>query len=397
MNLRLVLGDQLSHDSRCLYDASPDKDQILMMEVIEEATYVKHHQLKLVFIFSAMRHFAEELKQRGFTVHYLKLDETKNAGGFNQNILSFKPDTSIEKLIVTEPSEYRVLQKLKSLKDKLTYPLEIRADDRFLATKQEFDAFAKGRKQLRMEYFYRAMRKKYNILMSDDKPEGGKWNFDHDNRNPPNFAAIVPSILNFETDEVTLDVIELVLRTFPDHMGDANKFNFAVTRKQALAVFDDFLENRLAQFGKYQDAMIEGQDWMYHSLISQYLNVGLLKPLEVVKRAEIAYFEHSAPLAAVEGFIRQVLGWREFVRGLYWHKMPAYEEMNFFAAERDLPEFFWNGDTKMNCLRQVIQSTIDNAYAHHIQRLMVIGNFALLTGLDPRQVNEWFLVVYADA
>ena len=233
--------------------------------------------------------------------------------------------------------------------------------------------------------------------MEDDQPLGGKWNFDAENRKPPKQGLTIPEPYIGTIDAITQEVMDLVAERFDDHFGDLAPFYFAVTRADALQVLEQFIDQRFNHFGDYQDAMIEGEPWMYHSHISFYLNCGLLLPLECVQAAENAYYAGKAPLNAVEGFIRQIIGWREYVRGIYWLHMPSYKEKNFFAAERALPSLYWTGKTKMNCLRQCVLETKENAYAHHIQRLMVLGNFALLAGIEPKQVNEWFLVVYADA
>ncbi|MEM6781202.1 MAG: cryptochrome/photolyase family protein [Pseudomonadota bacterium] len=395
--LRLILGDQLSHDISSLSDCDKDNDVILMCEVWNEATYVHHHKKKIAFLFSAMRHFSEELKDKGYKVHYTKLDDQENAGSFHgeveQAVQKYKP----KQIIVTEPGEYRVLEDMKSWEADFGIPIEIRADDRFLSTPAQFAAWAEGRKELRMEFFYREMRKAHNILMDGDKPEGGEWNYDSENRKPPKEGLDVPKPYTGQIDEITQEVLDLVADKFADHFGDLEPFYFAVTRDQALYVLDKFIDERLNQFGDYQDAMVQGEPWMFHSHISFYLNCGLLNPMECIEKAEKAYRDGNAPLNAVEGFIRQILGWREYVRGIYWLKMPDYAQENFFNADRKLPEFYWSGDTQMNCLRQCVTETKENAYAHHIQRLMVLGNFALLAGIDPRYVNEWYLIVYADA
>lgn len=393
MILRVILGDQLSHSVSSLKDATPEKDEILMCEVWDEATYVKHHKKKIAFIFSAMRHFAEELREKGFTVHYTKLDHADNAGSFRGELERFCAENSPEKVIVTAASEYRVLDDMKNW----DVDLEFRGDDRFLCTPEKFAEWAEDRKQLRMEYFYREMRKEHGVLMNDDKPEGGEWNYDSENRKPPKEGLDVPAPYSGRVDDITRECIDLVAEKFSDHFGDLQPFYFAVTRDQALYVLDKFIDERLSQFGDYQDAMVQGEPWMFHSHISFYLNCGLLLPLECIERAEAAYHAGDAPLNAVEGFIRQILGWREYVRGLYWLKMPDYESENFLNADRPLPWFFWSGETQMNCLRQCITETKENAYAHHIQRLMILGNFALIAGLSPEEVNEWYMIVYADA
>ncbi len=390
MTLRLILGDQLSHSISSLKDADSEHDEILMCEVWEEATYVKHHKKKIAFIFSAMRHFADELREKGFTVHYTKLDDQDNAGSFRGEVARRAP----AKVIVTAPSEYRVLEDMKGWD---FTDVEIREDTRFLCTPEKFARWAEGRKQLRMEYFYREMRKEYGILMHGDQPEGGQWNYDPENRKPPKGDLEIPKPYWGKVDEITRTCIDLAASRFPDHFGALEPFYFAVSRDQALSVLDKFITERLGRFGDYQDAMVQGEPWMFHSHISFYLNCGLLEPLEVCQRAEGAYVAGDAPLNAVEGFIRQILGWREYVRGLYWLKMPSYEQENYLSATRPLPWFFWDGNTQMNCLRQCILETKEHAYAHHIQRLMVLGNFALLAGLSPEEVNEWYMIVYADA
>lgn len=397
MNLHLILGDQLNSKIASLQGIDKQLDKVLLCEVAEETTYVKHHKQKIVLILSAMRHFAKALQHHGFDVHYVTLDAPNNSGSFTNEvdraIALFQPD----KLIVTAASEYRVVQAQKSWAQQFGIPVEIREDDRFLATPAEFADWAEGRKQLRMEYFYRQMRQRYQVLMQDDKPVGGQWNYDADNRKKPNRDLAIPSPFSVEPDAITQAVIKLVKQRFSDHFGDIDSFHYAVTRKDALTALAQFIEQRLVHFGDYQDAMLQDEPWLYHSHISFYLNCGLLLPLECVQAAEQAYYQQAAPLNAVEGFIRQILGWREYVRGLYWHTMPDYKSQNYLAASRQLPDFFWSANTKMNCLQQCISETKQHAYAHHIQRLMVLGNFALLAGLSPDEVNEWYLIVYADA
>ena len=395
--LRLVLGDQLSQSLSSLADFNAQTDVVLMVEVIEEVTYVKHHKRKVAFLFSAMRHFAEALRRNGATVDYVRLDDPENSGSFSGEVARAAARHELDSLVVTEPGEYRVLQAMRDWQNELGIPVEIRGDDRFLCPPEVFAAWAEGRKQLRMDFFYREMRRRHDVLMETGDPVGGKWNYDADNREPPDLSLVVPKPLNFMADEITSEVLALVEERCADHFGDLSDFGFAVTRDQALEVLDHFIAERLPLFGTYQDAMIEDEPWMYHSHIGFYLNAGLILPLEAVRAAEAAWATGHAPLNAVEGFIRQILGWREFVRGIYWLKMPDYASKNFLEAERALPSFYWTGDTGMNCMKQSIDQTRRYAYAHHIQRLMVLGNFALLAGLDPRLVNEWYLVVYADA
>lgn len=395
--LHLILGDQLSPTISSLEGCDSSTALILMCEVWEEARYVKHHKKKIAFLFSAMRHFAKELKGNGYKLLYTKLDDEHNTGSFTGEVERVLSLHNIARIIVTQPGEYRVLKAMGEWQMQFGIPVEIRPDSRFLCQTDEFEGWANDRKQLRMEFFYREMRKKYGILMEGDAPEGGQWNYDADNRKFPKQGLETPQPYSNEVDEITAEVIALVDDGFKDHFGDIAPFYFAVTRTQAQQALGLFIEQRLANFGDYQDAMIEGEPWMYHAHISFYLNCGLLLPLECVEAAEHAYHQGRAPLNAVEGFIRQIIGWREYVRGIYWLNMPDYSTLNFFDATRPLPSFYWTADTKMNCLHQCITETKKNAYAHHIQRLMVLGNFALLAGIDPVDVNEWFLIVYADA
>ena len=388
--LRIVLGDQLTRGLSALKGYAKG-DVVLMMEVVEEATYVKHHKQKLTLIFSAMRHFAEELRREGFRVDYVTLDDAANTGSFTSEVQRAVKRHKPSQITVTEPGEWRVAEMMKE------WGADIRSDDRFFATPASFALWAKGRKELRMEFFYREMRRATGLLMAGDEPEGGQWNFDHDNRKALPKTTTLPKRRRFEPDDITRDVMALVESRSPEHFGDLEPFGWAVTREDALEALDHFITACLPNFGDYQDAMKQGNGFLYHSIISPYLNIGLLTAREICVAAEEAWRRGAAPLNAVEGFIRQILGWREYVRGLYWLKMPAYAETNALNAKRPLPEFFWSGDTEMNCLAQAIGDTKRQAYAHHIQRLMVTGNFALLAGLDPKQVEEWYLLVYADA
>lgn len=391
----VVFWDQLSHDLSSLKVIDKKNDTVLMFEVKEQCTYVKHHKKKLVFLLSAMRHFADELKNQGYNLVYISLDDANNTHTIEDEIKRVSKQLKSKQIIVTWPGEHRVLQKLENLKSILD--VNIIEDDRFLASRSEFNKWAENKKSLRMEFFYREMRKKYHILMQDNLPEGGKWNYDAENRSFPKEKVKIPSTYEESTDAITKKVIKLVEQYFPDHFGDIAPFHYAVTRESALLALKLFIRERLKLFGDYQDVMMENQPWLFHSHISLYINAGLLSPLECIKAAESAYYKHHAPLNATEGFIRQILGWREFVRGIYWLKMPEYKTLNHLQAEKKLPAFYWNAKTEMNCLKQCVDETKKNAYAHHIQRLMVLGNFALLAGLDPDEVNEWYMVVYADA
>jgi deoxyribodipyrimidine photolyase-related protein len=395
--LRLILGDQLNEQISSLSDCDKQNDVVLIAEVREEATYVKHHKKKIVLLFSAMRHFANQLRDANFNVAYRYYDDEDNQGSLLNEVKLALQRHNLQHVVVTFPGEYRLLKSMQQWEQVLGVSVEIRPDDRFISTPEQFSKWADGRKQWRMEYFYRDMRRQTGLLMEGDQPIGGKWNFDHDNRKSMPSDVQPPKPYTVEPDETTQAVMKLVENTFPDHMGSATDFSYAVTRSQALEVAKQFIDQRLPNFGDYQDAMREGDVWLFHSHLSFYLNSGLLLPLEVMQMAEQAYFDNAAPLNAVEGFIRQILGWREYVRGFYWHCMPTLQHDNYFEHTKALPEFYWTAHTNMNCMRQCISDTKQHAYAHHIQRLMVIGNFSLLAGLDPVAVNEWYLLVYADA
>lgn len=396
-SLRLILWDQLSEDISSLGDYSPDTDIIVMCEVWEEIAYVQHHKKKIAFLLSAMRHFAASIREKGYRVEYVKLDDPENTGSLKKEVIRLLKTSPFTRVVVTTPSEYHILEDIRTWEDEMNVTVDIRADNRFLCSVDTFFSWARGRKNLRMEYFYREMRKQHNVLMENDHPVGGKWNYDVENRNPPKLSLDIPKPYMVQVDDITQEVLGLVSAKFKDHFGDLYPFYFAVTRQEALHVLNQFIGQRLSYFGDYQDAMIQGEPWMYHAHISFYLNCGLLLPIECIQAAETAYFVGKAPLNAVEGFIRQIMGWREYIRGIYWLKMPVYAELNFLNADRTLPNFYWTGDTTMNCLRQCVLETKQNAYAHHIQRLMVLGNFALLAGIHPKYVNEWFWIVYADA
>ena len=368
-----------------------------MAEVLEEATYVRHHKKKIAFLFSAMRHFADELARSGWRVDYTKLDHDENAGSLRGEAVRALARHRLSRVVVTEPGEWRLHDEMAGWEDAIGCSVEIRSDDRFIATREEFESWAMGRKQLRMEYFYREMRKKIGLLMEGDKPVGGKWNFDSENRKPASDDLFLPQPKQFAPDKITRDVLRLVGERFHDHFGDLEPFWFGVTREQAEASLHYFVDRCLPHFGDYQDAMLTGQRFLYHSVLSHYINCGLLDSLATCKRVALAYENGDAPINAAEGFIRQIIGWREFVRGIYWLKMPDYSRVNFFGADRPLPAFFWTGDTHMHCIAEAVGQTKEDAYAHHIQRLMVTGNFAMLAGVSPTEIHEWYLAVYADA
>ena len=395
--LRLVLGDQLSHNLSALADIDLAHDIVLMMEVLQECTYVLHHKQKIVLVLSAMRHFAAELRQKGVRVDYIRLDDPENGGDFTKEIGRALVRHKITHIIVTEPGEWRVQEMVQAWSNLFKIKIEIRTDNRFFATHEYFSNWTKGRKHWRMEHFYHEIRREHQLLMDGDKPVGGSWNFDSENRKRLPTGMTPPSRKRFTPDSITRDVMTLVTKIFPKNFGTMDSFSWPVTRPQALEALNDFIENSLPFFGDYQDAMKTQTPFLYHSLLAPALNLGLLSPREVCEVAENAWRNNNAPLNAVEGFVRQIVGWREYVRGVYWSLMPTYANVNSLSASRPLPDFFWTGKTDMHCLEETIASTIHHAYSHHIQRLMLTGNFALLAGVAPREIERWYLAVYADA
>ena len=395
--LRVLLGDQLTRRIAALSDLDPERDTVPIAEVVEEATYVRHHKQKIAFLFSAMRHFADELREEGIKVVYSRLDDAANTGSLAGEVERVAKAVGADGIVVTEPGEWRVLEGMRTWSAACGCPVEIRDDNRFLCSRAEFAGWAEGRKTFVMEHFYRVMRRLTGLLMNGKEPEGDRWNYDQENRKPLRGVVETPPIPVFEPDETTREVLDLVAARFADHFGELSGFRWAVTRRDALLALADFIDHRLDRYGDFQDAMLAGNDFLFHSALSPYLNAGLLVAQEVAEAVERAYREGRAPLNAAEGFIRQVIGWREYVRGIYWTSMPSYATSNALAAERPLPWFFWSGETQMNCIKEVVGTTARHAWAHHIQRLMVTGNFALIAGLAPAEVEAWYLIVYLDA
>ena len=396
--LRFVLGDQLDRQIAALQDLDPRHDTVLMVEVMAEATYVPHHKKKIAFILAAMRHFAAELRVDGIQVRYVALDDPANTQSFRDELVRAAAELGADRIVVTEPGEWRVLDDMQGWATATGLPVDIRSDDRFFCSTAEFARWADGRKQLRMELFYRDMRRRSGLLMRNDgEPEGDRWNYDAENRKPLPKCVPLPEPARFAPDGVTRDVLALVAARFAGNFGALEPFWFAVTRAQALAALDHFVTTALPGFGDYQDAMRQGEDWLFHSALSQYLNCGLLRPREVCAAVERSWRDGHAPLNGAEGFIRQILGWREYVRGIYWLKMPGYAGLNALGNTRPLPWFYWTGATDLNCLHQALDQTRREALSHHIQRLMVTGNFALLAGVVPAEICAWYLAVYADA
>lgn len=391
-HLVLVLGDQLDATSAAFDGFDPAEDVVLQMEVGEEATYIPQHRMRLAYFFSAMRHFREELIARGYRTHYIAIDAPENTGSFASEIVRLQRELGPDKTIVLEPGDWRVAAALGNMPS-----IEVRKDTSFLCSKAEFVDFCREHPTPHMETFYRHMRRSTGILMDgQDRPAGGEWNFDTQNRKAfGRKRPIIPRRPGFAPDEITKDVIRTVAKRFPDSPGKLDGFNLPVTRAQALEALNDFVQERLPRFGEYQDAMLGGQQLLYHSHLSGPLNMHMLAPREVLDAA--LGNPARAPLNSIEGFVRQILGWREFVRGIYWQHMPGYAEQNALQAELPMPAFYWTGDTEMRCLADAIGHTIDLAYAHHIERLMVLGLFAMLLGVRPYDVHRWHMSMFWDA
>ncbi|MCU0804590.1 MAG: cryptochrome/photolyase family protein [Burkholderiales bacterium] len=397
-DLALVLGDQLTHANDALDGLDPRRDRVLLIEAAGEATHVWSHKARVALFLAAMRHFAGELRERGLPVEYVHLGdapETEFAARLARALARLAP----QRLVVTEPGEWRMLAAIQDTAARAGVPLEIRPDRHFLCSREEFAAWARGKRTLLLENFYRAMRQRTGILMDGGAPAGGAWNFDKANR--AGFGArgpgLVPPPPRFEPDATTRAVIAEVESRFPEHPGSLGSFAWPVNRAQAQSALDDFVAHRLPSFGRFQDAMWTRTPFAWHSLLSAALNLKLLDPREVIAAAANAWRERRAPIESVEGFVRQILGWREFIRGVYWLDMPQLAAANHFGHAAALPRWYWTGDTHMNCMRETIGQTLAHGYAHHIQRLMVTGNFALIAGIDPRQVADWYLAVYVDA
>ena len=411
-HLVLVLGDQLDAESAAFDGFDPAQDAVWMAEVAGESTKVWSGKPRIALFLSAMRHFRDALRSRGWRVVYRELTATGGAWSgedgrmrlsaaesFGGTLAESLPRLQPQRLIFTEPGEWDVQEEIRATAAATGYPLEERTDRHFLCTRAQFAAHCKGRKQLRMEFFYREMRQRHGVLMDGKNPAGGAWNFDAENRK--SFGREGPPLhrapLTFPPDRITKEVIAMVNERFASHPGDLSAFDWPVTAEEAQRALEDFITHRLAEFGDWQDAMWTAEPWLFHSRLSAAMNLKLLHPRTVIAAAEQAWQQGRAPLPGVEGFIRQILGWREYVRGIYWQFMPAYRDSNALAARQPLPGFYWTGDTDMACLRDAIGQTLRLGYAHHIQRLMVTGLYALLLGVDPRAVHEWYLAVYVDA
>ena len=398
-NLILVLGDQLDGASAAFDGFDAGRDAIWMAEVREEPTHVWSTKPRIAMFFAAMRHFRDAQRRLGRTVGYHELNPNDRASTLASRLQADARQQRPDKLLVLEPGEHRVRRSLQETADALGVQLEIRTDRRFFSTPDEFNAWADGRKQLRQEFFYREMRRRHHVLMDGDQPVGGEWNYDAENRRTfgKQGPADPPQAPSFPPDSTTREVIDLVNTAFASHPGSLDRFDWPLTPEQARRALDDFIAHRLPAFGRYQDAMWTGEPFLYHAKLSAAFNLHLLDPRAAVDAAEHAYRQGHAPLNAAEGFIRQLLGWREYVRGVYWRFMPEYLDRNFLDHHAPLPDFFWTARTDMRCLAESIGQTLEHGYAHHIQRLMVLGLYAMLRGVDPAEVHKWFLAVYVDA
>lgn len=396
--LALVMGDQLDQRSAVLEDLDPANDAVLMVEVEEESTHVPSHKQRTALFLAAMRHHALWLTDRGFRVRYIRLDSPGNTHSFSgeveRTIRRLKP----ESLRLLRPGEHRVMAMVDNWRAEYDLPVEVLEDTHFLTTPESFSSWADGRKRLVMEHFYRQKRREHGMLLDEHGgPVGGRWNYDAENRDTFKKSPKPPTPYRPRADALTQEVLELVEHRLPDNPGSTEGFAWPVTRRQALRALDDFVEHRLPHFGAYQDAMWSGQPWLYHSLLSPCLNLKLLHPMECVSAAVEAYEAGNAPLNAVEGFVRQIIGWREFIRGVYWHEGPGYARRNGLSQRGRLPDLYWTGETDMACMRACIGQVLAHGYGHHIQRLMVTGNFALIAGVHPKAISDWYLGMYVDA
>ena len=399
LTLRLILGDQL-HSGHSWFETVDPSVRYVMMEVRDETSYVLHHAQKIIGIFAAMRHFADSLVRRGHAVTYLKIDDPNNQHAIDKNLALLIAKNKATAFEYQAPDEWRLDKLLKSFCQQQSIPCQMVDSEHFYTTRDEAAVLFEGRKQWLMETFYRQMRIKHRVLLEKGKlpkPIGGKWNFDQDNRKAWPGDPPEPADTRTKHDHSSIwdDIQRAGVKSFGN--PNANQFAWPLHREEALDVLNRFITHTLPHFGDYQDAMSTKGWRLFHSLISFALNVKMLHPDEVVRAAESAYHAGAAPLSAVEGFIRQILGWREYIRGVYWANMPGYDNLNVFGHQRPLPAWFWTGETQMNCMRHAIKQSLEHAYAHHIQRLMVTGNFALLAGLSPHAVHKWYLGIYIDA
>lgn len=396
--LRLILGDQLNIE-HSWFIKTDESILYCLFEMRQETDYVRHHIQKVVGFFAAMRDFADQLKSKGHQVAYFKINDVNNTQKLSENLISLIHDYGVKRFEYLYPDEYRLDLELKDFCKNLQIETAAYDSEHFYTSRTELADFFKGKKQFLMENFYRYMRKKHDILIVMGQPEGGKWNYDKSNRKKWNGKETIPPYIKFDNNvsSIIKDIEEVGIDTLG--IFKSKTFEYPVNKEQATEQLKYFCENLLVTFGDYQDAMDTNEVYLFHSRISFALNVKLLNPKEVLNTVLAYYRNHSdkTDISQVEGFVRQILGWREYMRGMYWHLMPKYKTLNHLNNKNQLPDFFWTGKTKMNCVSQSINNSLQNAYAHHIQRLMITGNYALLTQIDPAQVDEWYLGIYIDA
>ena len=399
MKLRLILGDQLNLQHPW-FDTVDQEVLYVLMEMRQETDYAPHHIQKVVAFFGAMRAFADALEKKGHQVIYISLDDPANTQSLDQNLQQLFAKHNINSFAYQYPDEYRLDNQLKNFSATIDLPTEVVDTHHFLTDRVTLTEFFEGKKQLILEFFYRNMRKQFNLLMQQGQPEGGQWNFDKNNRKKWKGDPAIPTAYIPKTNEI-LSLAQLIQDAGIKTIGNLSQdhFLFPFSREEALAQLDYFCTHLLVHFGDYQDALHTEEINLFHSRISFALNVKMISPLEVVEKVISYYRQNEAEidLAQVEGFVRQIIGWREYMRGIYWKEMPAYADKNALDNHNPLPDFYWTGKTKMNCLKHSIQNSLDNAYAHHIQRLMITGNFALLAQVHPDAVDQWYLGIYADA
>ncbi len=396
--LRLILGDQLN-SNHSWFKTSDDSVTYVMMEIRTETDYATHHIQKVVGFFASMQSFATELQAKGHTVIYLSLNDKNNLQSFEKNINTILAKDTFSQFEYQLPDEYRVDVLLKKYCSQLSIPFRVFDTEHFYTNRDELGSFFEGKKTFLLESFYRALRKKHHVLMEGDKPLTGQWNYDGENRKklPKNHKPTPPLVFDNDVTQIVSKLKLTDVKTIGNI--DATHFVWPINRKQSLALLEFFVSECLPLFGSYQDAMTPNEWSLYHARISFSMNVKMISPQEVINRA-ISEWENrkeAIEFHQLEGFVRQIIGWREYMRGIYWLKMPGYETMNFFNNEEKLPTWFWTGKTKMNCLKDAINQSLDYAYAHHIQRLMITGNFALLAGIHPDEVDAWYLGIYIDA
>ena len=392
-SLGLVFVDQLSKNN-LVYESISTEDSLLFFEPMSSFYELPHHKQKLIYLITSLRKYIPTISH-GRVIHE---KVTENHQGLTKTLKRIFSEQQFEKLYVTKPSDYQTLKELMFFCQSNSIILNVLEDTKFVSNEEDFNLWSKGKKSLIQEYFYRWIRKKHSVLMDEGKPEGGKWNLDKENRKGASaLKEIIPDRKLIKTDELTIGVMVEVDKIFNKSFGDFENFNWATTHKEAWNQMLEFFDTYFKNYGSFQDAMKSNEPFMFHSLLSAYLNSGLLDPMDCIEEAECRYRNNEAPLNSVEGFIRQIIGWREFIRGIYWSNMPHYKELNFFNNTNKLPSFFWDGNTKMHCIADVVDTTKKNAYAHHIQRLMVTGNFAMLSGISPNDICDWYLSVYIDA